>query len=190
VGLSACEGPAPNYTDSANDMTMDTNMIAGTNMSEADLDAPAEIQVAEAPTCDHIPASGARLEGRKLSGQGHELRIDNGTNGDAIIKIRDAGTGRLLTSFFVRQHTVAGVSGLPDGSYAFQYAFGRALAAGCKSFTAITAADEFPREGPLLTELVEGGVRIRTAKLTYTLHSVDGGNVQPIAIDANAFNAP
>ena len=166
-------------------MTMDTNM--NSNMSDANLDAPAEPQVAEVPTCSHLPASGARLEGRRFAGEGHEVRIDNGAIGDAIVKIRDAETGRLVTSFFVRQHTLAAVSGIPDGTYVFQYAFGPALAADCKSFTEITAADEFPNAGPFTSEPIEGGVRTR--QLTYTLQPVPGGNIEPVPIDANAFNA-
>jgi hypothetical protein len=186
LGLSACGGSPTTNADNVSDTAMDTNVIMDADMN-VDSGIPAENQAAAVPTCERFPASGARLEGRQFEGEGHQLRIDNGTDGDAIVKIRNAGTGRLVTSFFVRHQTLAGVSGLPDGSYIFQYAFGQALAADCKSFTEVTAAGEFPREEPLVAEPVEGGVRVQT--LTYTLHAVPDGNTRPIPIDANAFNA-
>jgi hypothetical protein len=184
VTLSACGGETQTNNYEVVNGIVDNGMDI--SMSNTQVGLPSENQTVDVPTCDSIPATGARLGGQKLSGDGHELRIDNGTEGDAIVKIRNTETGRLLTSFFVRGHTQAGVTGIPDGNYVFQYAFGTALAADCRSFTEITAANEFPSAGPMVTVPVEGGVRTR--QLTYTLQPVPEGNIQPTPIDANAFN--
>jgi hypothetical protein len=144
--------------------------------------------VVEAVACAEPPANGALLDGRRFSGEGHELEIHNGASGDAIIKIRDAGTGRLMTSFFVTENNSASVSGIPDGTYVFQYAFGAPLAEDCRSFVTITSANEFPGPRSFVTE-ESGDGRYSTVRLSYTLYSVPGGNIQPRSIDPAAFNA-
>ena len=142
------------------------------------------------PTCANPPASGQRLSGRRLSGAGHRVEIENGASGDAIIKIRDADTGRLVISFFAAQNTTAGIQGLRDGRYTIQYAFGPALAADCRSFASISSASEFPGTETLATEERQEalGTRIIRQRLRYTLYSVPDGNVQPVPLDAGAFN--
>lgn len=141
--------------------------------------------------CLNMPSTGARLAGRRLSGSGHVLEIDNGADGDAIVKIRNADSGRMVTSFFVAQNTQARITGIPDGRYRIQYAFGPALAANCTSFTSITSAGEFPGTETLMTERQEEelGTRVRRMRLSYTLYSVPNGNTQPSPIDAVTFES-
>lgn len=144
------------------------------------------------PTCKRSLQNGERLAGslpQKKSG--HIVEIDNGSGGDAIVKIRRWPSQKLAVSFLVSNNQKASIEGIPDGEYTIQYAFGRNIAADCKSFTALTAAGEFPRAGELLTtrEDVADGVIIGHQRLSYTLYSVPAGNVRPQSIDASAFNA-
>ncbi len=186
--LGACGGSeAP---DNLGNGVNDTSMLEDSMEMTSNAAFAAENTAPPAPpACDAPPANGARLEGERLSGEGHQLVIRNGTDGDAIIKIRDAGTDRLVTSFFVVQNDSASVSGLPDGSYYFQYAFGT-LAEDCRSFATITSANRFPDTESFVTEEVETaeGPRLRRSRLSFTLYPVPQGNIQPTPIDPSEFN--
>lgn len=165
-------------------MGLDDNLASIDNLQNVSLNGsePAVEQAA----CARPPANGARLEGRRLSGRGHVLEIRNGAAGDAIVKVRDADTGRLVTSFYVAQNGTGRLSGIPDGNYSIQYAFGSPLAEDCKSFANITSAGEFPGPQALVTE--EVGSQVSMSRLTYTLYSVPEGNTVPTPLDPSAFN--
>ena len=153
------------------------------------LDAMDEKPIA---ACDREVGNGQKLAGSMpLQESGHVLEIENGSSGDAIIKVRHLPSRKLARSFLVKQSETASIAGLPDGRYAVQYAYGPQLAADCKSFTHISAAGEFPEGDELLTtrEPTEDGVMIGHHRLSYTLYSVPSGNIQPQAIDADRFNA-
>lgn len=187
LALGAC-GQSPTKTNVAlevnEDLGLEENLASTDNLQNASSNGtePAVEQAA----CARQPASGARLDGRRLSGQGHVLEISNGAAGDAIVKVRNADTGRLVTSFFVAQNGTGRLSGIPDGNYSIQYAFGSPLAEDCKSFARITSAGEFP--GPKVLVAEDLGDRVRTTIMTYTLYSVPDGNVVPTDLDASAFN--
>lgn len=193
LSLTACGGSAPSYNNQAEI----NNMAAADDLTDimplTDDQAPSndlsnQANAVEPAACATPPANGALLDGRRFSGEGHELQIHNGASGDAIIKIRNAETGRLVTSFFVTESNSASVSGIPDGTYTFQYAFGAPLAEDCKSFVNITSANEFPGPRSLVTEESEDGRHYTTRQLSYTLYSVPEGNIQPVSIDPAAFN--
>jgi DnaJ domain len=141
------------------------------------------------PTCARPVANGALLGGyaQYLDKPGHIIEIKNGSSGDAIIKARNAATGRLVISFLVARNATASFRYLPDGVYRFQYAFGPALRPDCKSFTHIAAAGEFPDLDPMVTEATDREIIHR--HLTYTLYAVSSGNVRPQSISAAAFEA-
>lgn len=54
--------------------------------------------VKAAETCGRTVESGATFKDRRPQAKGHRLTIDNGTAGNAIVKLRNSG-GRLLVSF-------------------------------------------------------------------------------------------
>ena len=144
------------------------------------------------PTCSHIPPNGKVLAGKRLlSAKGHVLDINNGAAGDAIVKLRYAGSMKLAVSFFVQSNQTASLTGIPDGTYVIQYAFGASLAPKCRSFTSIESAGQFPQSETFTTEQVETdlGTQIRRMHISYTLYSVPGGNTRPDTIDANAFES-
>jgi hypothetical protein len=148
------------------------------------------VKIAEVPVCKRQPANGAVLTGkRRLLSSGHLLEINNGSAGDAIVKLRRSETMKTTASFLVRSNESASLSGIPDGEYAIQYAFGPSLSEDCKSFTSIESAGQFPQIERLTTERTEvyDGINIRRMRLSYTLYSVPGGNVRPETIAADAF---
>lgn len=142
------------------------------------------------PSCAVPPRNGAILSDiRSPVDQGHKLTIENGTRGDAVVKVRDAASGRTLVSYFVKEGESASLTGIPDGTYRFQYAFGT-LGADCKSLGTVEAASEFPDVETLETkyETMLDGTSIERGHLTYTLYSTPGGNVHPDSISPDQFN--
>jgi hypothetical protein len=140
------------------------------------------------PTCAVQPFNGKVLS-KNISPtkNGHSIEVNNGSTGNAIIKVRDAYSGALRLSFFVAKGSTASFSDLPDGVYKIQYAFGDDFGTDCRSFLLITSAAEFPTIRSLTTETTSS--QIITKSLTYTLYAVPGGNVRPQSIGAEAFNA-
>lgn len=146
------------------------------------------------PPCDSPPSNGQVLvDHRGQSADGHHLKIENGTAGDAIIKIRRAD-GRTMSSFFVARGQTATLTRIPDGNYTVQYASGDKLAKNCRTFVVddSASANEFPGSESLQTRYEEGfdGTSVVHSELTYTLYPVPGGTVHPNRVDMSDFNKP
>ena len=138
------------------------------------------------PICAEVPEDGALLEGALHSGEfGHKIVVRNGSSGPAIIKVRDAASGKTAFAFYVSQGSTASASPIPDGRYRIQYAFGDALGQDCKNFNQLQGASEFPSEETFIME--ERGTSLVASELSYTLYNVPGGNVRPESIDPAAF---
>ncbi|WP_082462759.1 J domain-containing protein [Sphingobium sp. Leaf26] len=159
------------------------------------LEAPADDYNASepaTPTCTRKVENGKILVGAKRLGEdGHILQISNGSSGDAIVKVRSTDTGNLLASFFVKQNSESQLSGIPDGSYKIQYAIGTQLAENCKSFTGMSAVNEFPNPESLTTTSEETfeGTLVKRKRLSYTLYAVPGGDVAPTSISPEEFES-
>lgn len=142
--------------------------------------------------CGKQLANGQILSGRKnLQADGHALEISNGSAGDAIVKLRNAITNRIVISFFVQQNQTARIDGIKNGTYRIQYSLGHSLNKSCNKFIVLDSVGEFPQIEPLESEIVDDyrGRGIIFHRLTYTLYSVAGGNVQPESISQDAFDA-
>ncbi|MBP8235060.1 MAG: hypothetical protein KAY22_22445 [Rhizorhabdus sp.] len=149
--------------------------------------APAETSACAAP-----PAPGQKLAGdMKLGEEGHSITLANSGGGDALVKIRHTGTGKLAASYFIRAQEELAIEGVPDGTYMIQYAFGPALAADCKSFTRIIKANQMPDADVLKTVVIddEDHTEVKRSSISYALSVSETANVKPVSIDAAAFNA-
>lgn len=136
--------------------------------------------------CGHIPDDGYIIDGHVDDGDfGHQLEIANGADGPAIVKLRDAASGRVRVSFFVSEGGHARVGPLPDGAYRIQYAIGPALAEDCRTLTRIDTASEFPVVETLRKENHEEGVI--TQRLSYTLNATPSSKLGLQAIDPSKF---
>jgi hypothetical protein len=145
---------------------------------------------ASEPPCLISPSNGQVLEDRvDWLGSPNSVEIQNGARGNAIVKIREAATGKLLVTVFVFKDETARYDGIPDGIYTLQYAIGDRLNARCTNFPRFDAIGEFPPSAPLISDIAMSG-EARSRTLRYTLFPVPGGNVTPHAIDASTFNAP
>jgi hypothetical protein len=140
--------------------------------------------------CLTSPLNGQVLEDRvDWLGSTNAVEIRNGSRGNAIVKIREAATGKLLVTVFILRNETARYDGIPDGIYTIQYAIGNRLNTHCTNFPRFDSIGEFPPSAPLVSEVSASG-ETRSHTLRYTLFPVPGGNVTPHAIDASAFNAP
>lgn len=156
--------------------------------------APASPTALPEATCDSLPSNGEVLVDHRASDSaGHKLEIDNGTSGDAIIKVRSLD-GASLASFFVARGQAATLTKIPDGSYTIQYATGDKLAKGCRRFVhdGSASADQFPGPDTFETRYEDefDGRSAIHQKLTYTLYPVPGGTVRPSSINMNEFEKP
>ncbi len=127
----------------------------------------------------------------KLGEEGHSITLANSGGGDALVKIRHTGTGKLAASYFIRAQEELAIEGVPDGTYMIQYAFGPALAADCKSFTRIIKANQMPDADVLKTVVIddEDHTEVKRSSISYALSVSETANVKPVSIDAAAFNA-
>ncbi|KRA03930.1 hypothetical protein ASD74_22050 [Rhizobium sp. Root564] len=138
------------------------------------------------PTCTSAPYSGQLLGANQLSAtEGHSLEIRNGSSGDAIIKVRAEPYGTVVAAFFVGSNQTGQITGIPDGRYTVQYAFGDALDISCRRFVQVAGAGQFPGVETLQTE--QTTTQIITQVLSYTLYAVPNGNVSPQNISAQDF---
>lgn len=138
------------------------------------------------PTCTNVPYSGQPLGPTRLSATGgHSLEIRNGSSGNAIIKVRAELSGAVVAQFFVRSNQTGQITGIPDGRYIVQYAFGDALDVSCRRFVQLAGAGQFPGAETLQTE--QTATQIITQVLSYTLYTVPAGNVTPQSISAQDF---
>lgn len=152
--------------------------------------AAAQTQPATEAACLVSPLNGQVLEDRvDWLGSPNAVEVRNGSRGNAIVKIREAETGRLLVTVFVLKDETARYQGIPDGAYTLQYAIGDRLNARCTNFPRFDSIGEFPPSKPLIAEVSASGEK-HSRVLRYTLFPVPGGNVKPHAIDASAFDAP
>lgn len=137
-------------------------------------------------TCASVPNSGQLLGPNQLSAtNGHSLEIRNGSNGDAIIKVRAELSKTVIAAFFVRSNQTGQITGIPDGRYTVQYAYGDALDISCQRFVQVAGAGQFPGVETLQTE--QTTTQIITHVLSYTLYAVPNGNVRPQNISAQDF---
>lgn len=163
------------------------NALASTD-PEAGASRPAV--AAKIRACSWHPTNGQVLKSSIVSGgdnSGHVVEIRNGSGGNAIVKIKDAGTKRTVLSFFVADSATASAGGIPDGTYLIQFAFGADLDQTCANFIVDRATSEFPTPERLTTQT--NGTESDTVHLTYTLYAIQSGNVTPQDIDPAVFDA-
>jgi len=139
--------------------------------------------------CTDPPQNGQVLEDNtSWFSNANAVEIQNRSGHDAIIKIRDAASGKLLISFFVADKAAAGFERIPDGTYRVQYALGKTLDRGCTAFLDQRPAAEIPHSETFVTSFA--GIEVNYQVFSYTLQPMPTGRAYPNAIGAGAFNAP
>jgi DnaJ domain len=115
---------------------------------------------------------------------GHKLTINNGSEGDAIVKLRDLAKRQVVVSFFVQKGSSVSIIGIADGQYKAQFAFGEAMKKNCKSFVKPDAT-EF--DGVVAFRTRRTKTQIVSQEWTYTLYQVQNGNAKGSKISSEQF---
>ena len=141
------------------------------------------------PLCVNRPANGELLKRNpKRKPGGHKVTARNGTSGDALINLRDSHSRELVLSFFVHRGSTATVSGIADGEYVMQLAYGTALNSNCTDYVD-PVASQFDQNIRLSTktEKSKKGTATTTQIYSVTLYDVINGNVTKHSISAREF---
>jgi hypothetical protein len=125
------------------------------------------------PQCLSSPSNGAVLLARvplQRGDDGHKVEVRNGSDGDAIVKLKNPAADRTLVSFFVARGAAATLEGVPDGTYRIQFGFGDRLDRSCTNFSGSRATQEVPGSEDLVTRRTAN--EISWVHLTYTLYRI------------------
>lgn len=137
-------------------------------------------------TCAYPPSSGELLGRSRLAAAiGAVLEISNGSSDDAIVKVKDVSTGVVAAAVFVPGKQTASISGIWDGDYQIQYAFGDRLDATCRNFIEIKDARQFPDAASPRMEFTEAGIVRQT--LSYSIGDLPASIVAHQHISALEF---
>ena len=114
----------------------------------------------------------------------HTLRIINGLRKDAIIKLRSASRGNVL-SLYVSANSTAQVDSVPSGLFDVLFATGTAYSRYCARFMQDMSAQKF--DSPANFSTSEDYNYRYTTVIEYTLHRVPQGNVSASSYDESDF---
>ncbi|WP_084140402.1 J domain-containing protein [Brevundimonas nasdae] len=168
---------SPTYTEPA-----PSQPLSPTNVPEA---IP-EPQVILA-SCDTPPLNGDEFARDGLEEDGHRITIKNGGSGDALVKIREYPSRKIVSTMFVKRGQQASFNDLPDGEYEMLFATGDVLDESCRRFSGDVITQRFPGKETFITQYE--GNQIIKSNLTLTLYNVPGGNVSPQRVSEDEFNA-
>ncbi|MBB3410021.1 hypothetical protein FHT87_003953 [Rhizobium sp. BK316] len=141
-------------------------------------------------TCASPPSNGELLgRSRLATAVGHILLINNGSSDDAIVKVKDVSTGEVAAAAFVSGKKTASISGIWDGIYKIQYAFGDRLDSTCRNFIEIKDARQFPGTASLRVEFTPKGIVSQSLSqtLSYSIGVLPASSVAHEHISALEF---
>ncbi len=138
------------------------------------------------PTPTPLPerrlANGRLVDSQRRTGSG-QLKVDNGTEHDAVVKLVQGG--RPIVSVYVGKGSKATVGKIADGSYELFYTSGIDWDDQLGTFTRSCLFERFDGPFEFTTVQVEGGIK-------YTIQSIGlqpriGGNARTAEVPAQSF---
>ena len=133
------------------------------------------------------PKSGAELGGRHRGGLG-KLRVENGTDSDAVAVLIDEETTTPRRAIFIRSGESGVVTSVPPGRYHFRFQLGTDWLRE-RRFCRLIGTSEFDEVFDFEEEFTsEQRTKYRTFEVT--LHPVLQGTARTHAIDASVFELP
>lgn len=121
------------------------------------------------------------------SKRGHDISIKNGSNANAIVKIKHMDMNQTYVSFLVLKGQSVSESCIPDGTYKVQFGFGDHLNEQCSSFLKLQGTQEFRDSINLQTRRTNRAISWQ--QITFTLYPVPEGNAQTDTISEASFKA-
>jgi hypothetical protein len=137
--------------------------------------------------CATPPQNGDVLQGQSHTGDDqNRLVVENSASENAIVRLRNAETGKTFVSFFVAPESTVAYTKIPDGRYNIQYAFGGELDRSCTTFLAIREPAQDPHPETFVTQSNDTGYHFQ--ELDFKLYPAPEENrAEPI--DAATFDA-
>ncbi|MGH3972630.1 MAG: hypothetical protein ACRDS9_04810 [Pseudonocardiaceae bacterium] len=141
-----------------------------------------EFLPAATPLPDRQLANGRLLDSQRRNGRG-QLKIDNGTEHDAVVKLVKDGTP--IVSVYVSKRSEATVEKIDDGSYELFYTSGTDWDDQLETFTRSCQFERFDEPADFTTTSVTGGIQ-------YTVMSIGlqpriGGNARTTPVPSDSF---
>jgi len=137
------------------------------------------------PTEYNSLPTGTRIEEDVIT-RGHgKLTVENGTTEDAVVRLFDATTDRTVRWFFVKAHSSAHLSRIPQGSYTLTYTTGLNWVESDDAFSWQPTYNEFERTLDFTEQRDSEGIQYHT--ISVSLNSVLFGSVRTRTITREEF---
>ncbi|MGH3986910.1 MAG: hypothetical protein ACRDTZ_06280, partial [Pseudonocardiaceae bacterium] len=141
-----------------------------------------EFLPAPTPLPERRLANGRLLDSQRRTGSG-QLKVDNGTEHDAVVKLVQGGSP--VVSVYVGKRSETTVGKINNGSYELFYTSGIDWDGQLKTFTRSCLFERFEEPVEFTTVPVQGGIK-------YTIQSIGlqpriGGNAQTTEVPAQSF---
>lgn len=141
-----------------------------------------EFLPASTPLQERRLANGRLVDSQRRTGNG-QLKVDNGTEHDAVVKLVQGG--RTIVSVYVGTGSEATVGKINDGNYEVFYTSGIDWDGQLRTFTRSCLFERFDGPFKFTTVPVEGGIE-------YTIQSIGlqpriGGNARTATVPAQSF---
>lgn len=147
-------------------------------------DPPKPEPVDPRPTEYNSLPTGTRIEGDIGTGGHGKLSVENGTTEDAVVRLCD-DKDQTVRWFFVKAHSSAHMSRIPQGSYRLTYTTGLNWVESDDAFSWQPTYNEFERTLDYDEHRDTEGVQYHTIKVT--LNAVLFGNVKTRTITREEF---
>lgn len=120
-----------------------------------------------------------------------QLKIDNGTNLDAIAKLVNIATNKSIFTVYIKANSTYNISKISDGNYKLFFNLGNDWDAEVKAFAVNSSYEVFEENFDFTTSEYEEGDYIRTRYATFsvTLNPIIGGQAKTDEINAVEFGS-
>lgn len=129
--------------------------------------------------------TGARIEGDVGTGGHGELKVENGNDEDAVVRLAMTDSDETVRWFFVKAHGTARVGRIPAGNYRLVFTTGLNWVESQDSFSWHPTYSEFERTVIFNEQRDSEGIQYHS--FSVTLHSVPFGNIHTRTITREEF---
>jgi hypothetical protein len=116
---------------------------------------------------------------------GGTLKVSNGTNRDAYVKLIEPNFQQLVSAFFVKSNSSYTLNPVPDGTYRVIFALGKSWNPKTQAFAQSKSFAKFDK--PLNFTTVQLGNEIQYKVFQITLHPVVGGKARTSGVNEQEF---
>jgi hypothetical protein len=116
---------------------------------------------------------------------GGSLKVSNGTNRDAYVKLIEPNFQQLVAAFFVKSNSSYTLNPIPDGTYRVLFALGKNWNPGTQSFAQSKSFAKFDKPLSFTTTQLGNGIQYKVFQIT--LHPVVGGKARTSGVNEQEF---